>query len=112
MAEPTDLIVIGKDGSVRAATRGAERRLRDRSGRYVLTVDTPGMLMLRRLFEDGEDEKRAAAPGVRVLMAGEITGRMTMLEMINVIANSGWRGELGCTPWTGRCERCSSIRAR
>jgi len=83
--EGTDRIVIGEDGSVRVG-RAAERRLRDRAGGWRLSVDAPGLLILQR--EVGEQL------GGRVIMAGEIRGRMTMLEVISVIANAGWRGEL------------------
>ncbi|MFW6050726.1 MAG: DUF4388 domain-containing protein [Myxococcota bacterium] len=86
MSEPTDLIVVQKDGSIRVVGRGAERRLRDMAGRYRMVFDIPGMLVLRR---DSDDTPRA-----RVLMAGEILHRMTVMEIINLIATSNWRGEL------------------
>lgn len=94
MAGSNDRIVIGKDGSVRAASRNIERRLRDRAGTYKLAVETRDVLMLAR--EPDEDEK--LVPGrVRVLIAGEVVSRMTMLEVINLVANANWRGELTVT---------------
>ena len=92
MAEPPDLVIVEADGSVRVPGRGADRRLRDRSGRYRLVADAPGLIVLRH---DPTDEAGApVTPRARVLMAGEIVSRMTVLEMINVIASANWRGEL------------------
>jgi hypothetical protein len=62
--------------------------MRDLAGGYRLAVDAPEMLVLQRL-RDSE-----SAPQSRLLMAGEIVGKMTMLEIISVIANANWRGEL------------------
>ena len=87
MAEPTDLVVIEPDGTMKVVGRGAERRLRDREGRYRLAVDAPGLLILRK--EGAEDGQ-----GTRVGMAGELLSRTSVLEVVNVIATAGWRGEL------------------
>jgi hypothetical protein len=84
--ETTDVIIIQADGTLRVAGHGAERRLRDRAGSYRIVSDVPGLLLLQR--EDG------AAPGVRVLMAGQVLHRMTVMEIINLIATANWRGEL------------------
>ncbi len=90
MADPPDLVIVEGDGSVRVPGRGADRRLRDRPGRYRLVADAPGLIVLR-----GEPSDEAAPEGrARVLMAGEIVSRMTVFEMINVIASASWRGEL------------------
>lgn len=87
MAEPPDLVVIGPDGSVRVAGRAAERRLRDRHGRYHLVADTPGMVVLRA-------EPDILEGGSRVRMAGELLGRTAVLEIVNMIGQANWRGEL------------------
>ena len=92
MSEPPDLVIVEADGSVRVPGRGADRRLRDRSGRYRLVADAPGLIVLRADPTDENGEPQA--PRARVLMAGEIVSRMTVLEMINVIASANWRGEL------------------
>lgn len=89
MSEPSDLVVVEADGSVRVPGRAADRRLRDRAGRYRLIVDAHGLLMLR-----GEAPEAELATRARVLMAGEIVSRMTVLEVMNMIASSGWRGEM------------------
>ncbi|MBX3269341.1 MAG: DUF4388 domain-containing protein [Sandaracinaceae bacterium] len=88
MAEPTDLVVIGDDGTVRVVGRGAERRLRDRPGRYHLVVDAPGLLILRKDVE-GTD-----ARPTRIAMAGELLTGTSTLEVINIVATANWRGDL------------------
>jgi hypothetical protein len=87
VADPDDFIVVGVDGSMVAASRSVERRLRDRAGQYRLTIATSGLLVLK------EDRSRGSE-AARVIMAGEILGKMTVLEVISVIANANWRGEL------------------
>ena len=91
MAEPPDLVVVEPDGSVRVPGRGADRRLRDRAGRYRLIVDCAGLLVLR-----GEPQRGAegASGGTQVLMAGEIVSRTTVLEILNVISSAAWRGDV------------------
>ena len=91
MAEPTNLIVIGADGTIRALGKGAEQRLKASSGRYQLVLEIPGLIVLRR-----EAPARAGAQptGPRVLMAGEIVNRTTVLELVNMIASANWRGDL------------------
>jgi len=87
VSDPDDLIVVGRDGNLTVAGRSAAARLKRRAGRHLLAVDSAGLLVLRR-ESPGQDR------GPRVLMAGEIVSRMTMLETINVIANASWQGEL------------------
>ncbi len=80
MTDP-DGIEIASDGSIRLGA-AARQRLARREGRWALVVDLPGLLLLR-----GEGS-------ARVQMAGEILSRMSVMEVINIIATSGWRGEL------------------
>lgn len=88
VAEPTDLVIVAADGTLRVVGRGAERRLRDRAGRYRLIVDSDELLVLR-----GEG-RAGRTGGPRVLMAGEIVTGTTVLEVINIIANASWLGDL------------------
>jgi hypothetical protein len=87
--DPNDLVVVEEDGSVRAPGRVADRRLRERAGRYRLVADTIGFIMLRAERSQEELDKHA-----RVLMSGEIVSRMTVLEVLNMIASASWRGEM------------------
>lgn len=104
MAEPTDLVLIEPDGSVRVVGRGAERRLRDRPGRYHLVSEVPGLLVLRRRGDETQAPETQAPEGhrqeakgraeTRVAMAGQLLSRTSVLEIVNIIANANWRGEL------------------
>ena len=88
VTEPTDLVLVDADGSLHAAGRSAERWLREHPGRYRLVVAADGLMVLH-------GERRATpATGPRTLMAGEILTGTTVLELINIIANASWRGDL------------------
>lgn len=80
-------MIVESDGSIAVAGSTAVRRLRARSGRYSLVTDARGLLILRG------DAPPNTAPR-RVLMAGEVVSRSTVLEVLNMIANAAWRGEL------------------
>jgi hypothetical protein len=86
VSEPNDLIVVQPDGTLQVVGRGAERRLRDRAGRYRIVSHVPGLLLLQ---QEGAEKTTAD-----ILMAGQILHRMTVMEIINLIATSNWRGEL------------------
>jgi hypothetical protein len=84
-----DELVIEPSGAIRPAGADAERRLKQHAGRYRLVVDAPGLVILR--------ESANAAPGrasTHVAMAGELLTRTSVLEVVNIIATAGWRGEL------------------
>jgi hypothetical protein len=91
VSEAIDLVVIEPDGKVRVASRGAERRLRDRAGRYHVVVDAPGLVILREEFDSDVGRTRS---GTRIAMAGELLSRTAVLEVVNIIATANWRGEL------------------
>ena len=86
------------DATGDAASDDAERRLRARAGRYRLVADSPGLVVLR-------GEAQAGKASVRVGMAGELLTRTSVLEIVNVIANAGWRGQLHVLD--GECELVS-----
>lgn len=89
MSERTGPVVIGRDGSVQVSDRGAAERLQSHAGEHELVLGLPGLVVLRQ-----PRSSREAQTATRVLMAGEIVSRMTVMEVINVIANASWRGEL------------------
>lgn len=60
----------------------AKDRLRRRYGPFELALDLPGVVVLR-----GESH-------ARLQMAGEILNRMSVMEIINIVATSHWRGDL------------------
>ena len=82
------LLLFGQEGELRAVVGDVRPDLRSQAGNYRILASTPELLILRRQTGDGEP-----APD-RVLMAGEIVERSTVLELINVIAASRWTGTL------------------
>lgn len=74
-------ISIDKDGSLRP-DEDARVRLARHPGSFELILDHGGVILLRGGAE------------ARLQMAGEILGRMAVMEIINIIASSNWRGEL------------------
>jgi hypothetical protein len=82
-----DLVIVEPDGSLRAPGRAAERKLRERAGRYQLLSDAAGLLILRA---EGKTQPLAR----RVLMSGEVISRTTVLEILNMTATAAWRGEM------------------
>lgn len=82
MSDDTQVEILS-DGTVRAKA-GARDRFAARRGDYRIAVDSPRLLLLRK---EGESDER-------VLMAGELLTRMTVMEILNFIATANWRGEL------------------
>ena len=78
------VLVLGEDGTARPGDEAARELVGAARGRYRVVGDT-GVLLLRR----------EGLP--RVQMAGEIIHPMTIMEVINVIATSQWRGDLHVT---------------
>lgn len=87
VTDQADRVVVESNGTVRVDGKGLEQRLRGLAGRYELVSDVPGLVLMRS--EALPTEKRA-----RVLMSGEIINRMTVMEIINIIAQANWRGDL------------------
>ncbi len=87
VAEPSDVVIIEPSGSIRAG-RALEGVLRANAGTYRLVTEVPGLLVLR------SDTAGGGAAHGRVLMAGEIVSRLTVMEVINVVATANWRGHL------------------
>ncbi|MBN1655059.1 MAG: DUF4388 domain-containing protein [Deltaproteobacteria bacterium] len=88
MNDPKDRISINKDGSIRVAGEVTRHRLGQLAGNYRIVAGPPGVVILRR------HEEGLADDSVRVLMSGEIIGKTTILDVINMIGNANWRGEL------------------
>lgn len=78
--------MIDPQGSVHATDQSTVQRLAGVAGEYELIAEVPGLVLLAR---SGDAKRR----GARVLMAGEIVGRMTVMELCNIIASTGWRGD-------------------
>ncbi|MFN9813270.1 MAG: DUF4388 domain-containing protein [Deltaproteobacteria bacterium] len=89
MSDPSsaDLVIVEPDGSLRAPGRAAERKLRERAGRYPLRSDAAGMQILRAA-------RQTQTLARRDLMSGEGISRTTVLEILNMTATAAWRGEM------------------
>lgn len=88
MDEPKQLIQVKADGTVVAPGGRVRKRLGAGAGRYQLLEGPPGLLMLRRIARGKEKN------GARVLMAGEIVSRATVLEIVSMVGQAAWSGEL------------------
>lgn len=111
VAKTPDRIEIDPEGSVDADDE-ARRRLRDVAGPYRMFADAPGLVVLRReipgeadMLPDEDDldldielgleiDGGHIDGGARVVLAGEIIGRMTLFQMIEIIAERGFHGDL------------------
>lgn len=113
MPKPPDRIHIDADGSM-SADDDVRRRLRDLAGTYRLFADAPGLLVLRRELpgEDGPPPNEGEGDfdlelelgleldsgqldgGARVVLAGEIISRMTLFQIIEILAERGFHGDL------------------
>ncbi|MBL4686250.1 MAG: DUF4388 domain-containing protein [Nannocystaceae bacterium] len=107
MPKGVDIVTIGDDGSVTPEGNEARYRLRSNHGRFRIMSDTPGLLILRRLLPDeeaGDDlddleglltgESGSIESGGRVMLAGEILSPMTLFQMVEVVAERGFQGDM------------------
>jgi hypothetical protein len=81
-------LIIREDGTVSAEGVTLRELLGTFAGRYTVTQGSPGMLVLQSASAMAMD------PGGRVIAAGEIVGKSTVLEIVSAAAQNGWRGEL------------------
>jgi hypothetical protein len=114
MAKGVDIVVVGDDGSVAAEGTDARYRLRNSAGRYRILSDTPGLLVLRRVLAHEEasgassddlddlddleqrltEDSSPIEVGGRVVFAGEILSPMTLFQVIEIVAERGFVGEM------------------
>ena len=83
------LILADKNGAPQSLVDDVEGKLRSSLGSYRVVSTMPELLVLRR-----EDASNGAAPPGRVLMAGEILGDSTIIDVVSVIVSSRWVGTL------------------
>lgn len=82
----TDRILITSEGELQLEGEDARRWLEENRGRFRMVIGAPGLLVLEKL-----DEGRGPH---RVPLLGEIMSRTTVLDLVSMIAQSNWRGEL------------------
>jgi hypothetical protein len=78
-------VVIREDGSVGVEGSSARELLGPLAGRYRAVNGPPGLVILQRT---------EGSTSSRVIAAGEIVGRSTVLELISAAMQNSWRGEL------------------
>lgn len=86
-----ELVWIDGKGVAHPLGDTAIRRMRGREGAFRL-LPTPDHLVFMRFT--GEDGRRDVEDGAVVRMAGEIIGPGIIGDVLALLANSGWRGEL------------------
>lgn len=86
-----DLVFIDERGVAQPHGEHAGTQMRARAGAYRL-MPTPNHVVFMRFT--GQDGRRDEEDGAIVRLAGEITHPGTMCDVIALIAQANWRGEL------------------
>jgi len=86
-----ELVRVDAEGVARPAGAVASQRLRGREGAFRLLPSPAHVLFLRLTGEDG---RRDEEDGAIVRLAGEITAPGTICDVLALVGQSGWRGEL------------------
>lgn len=79
-------VVLERGGTVRVEGNALRSQLAEQAGRYRVIGGAGKLLLLQRC----DDQSTPA----RVLMAGEIVSRTTIMEIVSFMAMNGWRGDL------------------
>src|SRR5262245_11748160 len=87
----TELVRVDTRGVVHPIGVVASQRLRQREGAFRL-LPSPNHVVLMRLT--GEDGQRDDEDGAIVRLAGEITAPGDMTDVLAMIAQANWKGEL------------------
>lgn len=86
-----ELVRITSTGEAHAIGKIASQRLRARAGVY-RTLPSPGHVVFLRYT--GEDGQRDVSDGAVVRLAGEISHPGALCDILALVAQTGWRGEL------------------
>lgn len=86
-----ELVRIDATGTAHPVGRTASQRLRARQGAFRL-LPSPQHLVVMRLV--GEDGRRDPTDGPVFRIAGEITSPGALCDIVALIGQAGWRGEL------------------
>jgi hypothetical protein len=93
-----DLVRIDSTGTAHPVGRQASRDLRARQGAFRL-MPAPNHLVVMRFV--GEDGKRDAEDGAVFRLAGEIASAGALCDVVGLIAQAAWKGELAVIAATG-----------
>src|SRR5262249_55107511 len=89
--ERHELVRIDATGTAHAVGKTASQRMRARQGAFRL-MPSPQHLVVMRLV--GEDGKRDEVDGPVFRLAGEITAAGALCDIVALVGQAGWRGEL------------------
>lgn len=89
--ERSDLVRIDNTGAAHPVGRQASQWMRQRQGTFRLMPGPPHLVFMRFVGDDG---KRDAEDGAVCRLAGEITTPGTLCDVVSLVAQAGWRGEL------------------
>ena len=87
----SELVRINDKGEAHPIGNVASQRMRAREGAYRM-LPAPGHVIFMRYT--GEDGRRDEDDGAIVKLSGEITQPGTMCDIISLVAQSGWGGEM------------------
>jgi hypothetical protein len=86
-----DLVRVDSHGQAHPIGNVASQWLRARTGTFRL-LPAPGHVVFMRYT--GEDGRRDAEDGAIIRLAGEITAPSTLCDIVALVGQTGWRGEL------------------
>src|ERR1700750_2680235 len=86
-----ELVRIDSRGEAHPIGAVASQRMRAREGAYRL-LPAPAHVVFMRYT--GEDGRRDAEDGAIVRISGEVTAPGTLCDILALVAQTGWRGEL------------------
>jgi hypothetical protein len=92
MRDPrAELVRIDSHGQAHAIGNIASQRMRTHEGAYRVLPTPPHIVFMRYTGEDG---RRDAADGAVVRLAGEVTAPGALCDIVALLGQTGWRGEL------------------
>ncbi len=89
--ERGDLVRIDPTGAAHPVGRLASQWMRGRQGTFRLMPGPPHLVFMRYVGEDG---RRDDNDGAICRLAGEITAPGTLCDVVSLVAQASWRGEL------------------
>jgi hypothetical protein len=86
-----ELVRIDSSGQAHPIGNIASQRMRARAGAYRMLPSPAHVVFMRYTGEDG---RRDAEDGAVVRLSGEVTAPGTLCDILALLAQTGWRGEL------------------
>ena len=86
-----ELVRIDSKGQAHPIGNVASQRMRAREGAYRILPAPKHVVFMRYTGEDG---RRDAEDGAVVRLSGEVTAAGTLCDILALVAQTGWRGEL------------------